>query len=63
MMDMAMIEVVNVVGFPIAVCIALFWFNTQMIKDNRLTEAEFRATLQANTEVMRELIILIREKG
>lgn len=61
-MDMALVEVINVVGFPIAVCIALFWFNNQMIKDNRTTETEFRNALQANTEVMRELVLLIREK-
>jgi len=61
-MDMAAIEIINVVGFPIAVCIALFWFTNQMIKDNRKTEAEFRQALQQNTDVMRELVILIRER-
>jgi uncharacterized protein YcfL len=60
-MDMAAVEIINVVGFPIAVCIALFWFNNQMIKDNRQTENEFRLVLQRNTEVMVELINLIKE--
>lgn len=61
-MEMTMIEIINVVGFPIAVSIALFWFNRELIKDNRETEDEFRLTIQQNTDVMRELIQLIKEK-
>ena len=61
-MEMTMIEIINVVGFPIAVSIALFWVNRELIKDNRETEDEFRLTIQQNTDVMRELIQLIKEK-
>lgn len=60
-MDMAGVEIINVVGFPIAVCIALFWFNRELINTNRETENEFRQALQQNTDVMRELVTLIRE--
>ena len=60
-MDMMNAELINVVGFPIAVCIALFWFNRELINTNRQTETEFRIALQQNTEVMRELVGLIKE--
>lgn len=60
-MDMMNVELINVVGFPIAVCIALFWFNRELINTNRQTETEFRIALQQNTEVMRELVGLIKE--
>lgn len=55
------VELINVVGFPIAVCIALFWFNRELIIANRQTENEFRIALQQNTEVMRELVGIIKE--
>lgn len=55
------VELINVVGFPIAVCITLFWFNRELINTNRQTETEFRIALQQNTEVMRELVGLIKE--
>ena len=57
---MSMIEFINVVGFPIAVSVALFWYNREIMKDNKETEIEFRKALEHNTEVMRELISLIK---
>lgn len=61
-MDMTTVELINVVGFPITVSIALFWYNREMMKENKLSETSFRETLQQNTEVMRELVILIKER-
>lgn len=62
-MDMSMVELINVVGFPITVSIALFWYNREIMKDNKETETEFRQTINQNTEVMRELVTLIKEKN
>ena len=62
-MDLSMVEFINVVGFPISVSIALFWYNREIMKDNRVTETEFRQALNQNTEVMRELVSLIKDKN
>lgn len=62
-MDMSIVELINVVGFPITVSIALFWYNREIMKDNKETETEFRQTISQNTEVMRELVTLIKEKN
>lgn len=59
---MTTVELINVVGFPITVSIALFWYNREMMKENRLSETSFRETLQQNTEIMRELVNLIKEQ-
>lgn len=60
---MSIVELINVVGFPITVSIALFWYNREIMKDNKETETEFRQTINQNTEVMRELVTLIKEKN
>ena len=62
-MDLSMVEFINVVGFPISVSIALFWYNREIMKDNKVTETEFRQALNQNTEVMRELVSLIKDKN
>lgn len=62
-MDLSMVEFINVVGFPISVSIALFWYNREIMKDNKVTESEFRKALEQNTEVMRELVSLIKDKN
>lgn len=59
---MTTVELINVVGFPITVSIALFWYNREMMKENRISETSFRETLQQNTEIMRELVNLIKEQ-
>lgn len=62
-MDMSVVEFINVVGFPITVSVALFWYNREMMKDNRTAEDSFRSTIQQNTDVMRELVTLIKGKN
>lgn len=57
-----MVEFINVVGFPIAVSVALFWYNREIMKDNKIAESEFRQALNQNTQVMQELISLIKDK-
>ena len=46
-------ELVNNLGFPISVCIALFWMNREMMKSYQLLLVDFKDTLRDNTEVMR----------
>ena len=53
-------ELVAGVGFPIAMCVALFYY---MVKQNDKHEAEtkeLRNTVQANTQVLTELCTLIK---
>ena len=60
-MDLSLVEFINVVGFPIAVSIALFSFIREIMRDNRVSESEFRKALEQNTEAMRGIISLIRD--
>lgn len=59
------IEIVNVLGFPIAVCVALFYINREMMMQQQKLLTEFQNTVRDNTEMMRDTNeltkILIRE--
>ena len=56
---MDLIDVINNVGFPIAVSIVLFY---QLIKTNELVR-EFQATLIKNTTTIERLIDTLEEYG
>ena len=56
------IELINGVGFPIAVCIALFWFNMVTIRDQQKLLIELKDIIRYNSEVMKDLIDEIRRK-
>lgn len=43
------------VAFPIACCIALFWLYSKQ-------NTEFRRTIERNTEMIKELTIMIKSK-
>ena len=47
------VELINTLGFPIAVCIALFWMNREMMKSYQLLLTEFKDIIRDNTEVMK----------
>ena len=47
------IDLINTLGFPISVCIALFWMNREMMRSYQLLLVDFKDTLRDNTEVMR----------
>ena len=49
-------ELINVVGFPIAVCITLFWFNRETIREQQKLLVELKDIIRDNTEVMQDLI-------
>ena len=52
----AIADLINGVGFPIAVCIALFWFNRETIKEQQKLLFEFKDIIRDNSEVMRDLV-------
>lgn len=58
----AIIEFINGVGFPIAVCIALFWFNRDTIREQQKLLVELKDIIRDNSEVMKDLIDEIKRK-
>jgi len=62
-MDFVVIgEMIESLGFPIAVSIALFWSNRETVKQYGQVIAEFRKTLHENTNAMEKLIDKIDRK-
>lgn len=55
-MDALNVELINVVGFPIAVCIALFYVIREMSKNHKETILEFKNSIDQNTRALHELI-------
>lgn len=49
-------ELINVVGFPIAVCIALFYIIREMSKNHKDTILEFKRSVDQNTVALNQLI-------
>lgn len=58
----AIVELINGVGFPIAVCIALFWFNRDTIREQQKLLIELKDIIRDNSEVMKDLIEEIKRK-
>ena len=58
----SIVELINGVGFPIAVCIALFWFNRDTIHTQQTLLTELKDVIRDNTEVMKDLIDEIKRK-
>lgn len=56
------VELINGVGFPIAVCIALFWFNRDTIREQQKLLIELKDIIRDNSEVMKDLIDEIKRK-
>lgn len=56
------VELINGVGFPIAVCIALFWFNMVTIRDQQKLLIELKDIIRYNSEVIKDLIDEIKRK-
>lgn len=62
-MDIQMIiELVTTLGFPIVVCVFLFYYMAKQDDRNRNTIKELSETIQGNTKVLAELYVLIKEK-
>ena len=52
--------IISTLGFPIAACCFLAYFISTTLKD---TVKEFRASIDANTKAVNELILLVKEGG
>lgn len=56
------IEMVNLIGFPIAACMALFYMNREQQKYHRELLTEFRSSIDNNTKAINHLMNQV-EKG
>ena len=50
------VELINSVGFPIGMCVALFWFSQNTLKRQQELLDQFKDTIRDNTEALRQLI-------
>ena len=50
-----LVEIINSVGFPIGMCIALFWFCQNTLKGQQELLNQFKDTIRDNTEALRQL--------
>ena len=55
-------ELINRVGFPIAVCIALFWLYRDTIREQQKLLIELKDIIRDNSEVMKDLVDEIKRK-
>ena len=56
-----LVELINSVGFPIGMCIALFWFCSNTLKRQQELLDQFKDTIHDNTEALRQLAEKIKE--
>ena len=56
-----LIELINNVGFPVAVSIALFYQNMKVQDMNMQTFKEFKTVVDRNSNTLKSLEITIRE--
>lgn len=49
-------EIISTVGFPIACCIALFWFNVNTMRQQQQMLDGMKEALNENTKAMQLLI-------
>lgn len=62
-MEIAVVsELISGLGFPVAVCVALFWSNRETVKHYERVLLQFRETLQENTKAMEQLFNRIDRK-
>lgn len=56
-MDVSILStIISDLGFPIAVCVALFWHNEKQAARHREEVAQLAEALNNNTAVMQELV-------
>ena len=51
----ALIKLINGVGFPIVVCVALFWSNQTSVNAQQVLLTEFKETIRNNTDALNAL--------
>lgn len=62
MEQQTIMELINGVGFPITVCVALFWL---VLKNNDMytqTIEKLRSTIDHNTEILNEVLHQLKDK-
>ena len=58
----ALIKLINGVGFPIVVCVALFWSNQTSVNAQQVLLTEFKETIRNNTDALNALSSKIDSK-
>lgn len=56
----AIVSLISNVGFPIAVCVALFFYMEKQNERHQNETGKLSATIQSNTKVLTELCTLIK---
>ena len=54
------VEIINSVGFPIGMSVALFWFIQNTLKRQQELLAQFKDAIRDNTEALRQLAETIK---
>lgn len=57
------IKLINGVGFPIVVCVALFWSQQTSMTQQTAVLSEFKTVLQNNTEALNRLGYQLQDRG
>lgn len=57
------VRLINGVGFPIVVCIALFWSQQTSMTQQTALLSEFRSTIQNNTEALNRISNELKKGG
>lgn len=52
-------QLISNLGFPIACCIAMFWFIKNTLTRQTEMMSDLRSSMESNTETMKALITLI----
>lgn len=56
------IQVISTVGFPVAMCILMFWFLTKEQENHKAEMLELKEVIAKNNEVLASLKQLIEDK-
>ena len=50
------VEFINGVGFPIAICVYLLWYNKSTIEKQQVLLIELKDIMRDHSEVMRDIV-------
>ena len=56
------VELINGVGFPIAICVYLLWYSKTTVEKQQTLLSELKNIIRDNSEVMKDLIDEIKRK-
>ena len=59
--------IISTLGFPIAACVFMAWYLTskfeKLVEGMLQAQKEFRTSIDANSKLISELILLVKERG